>query len=89
MNVLVILDELFSSDSYLFLPAGMAIALPVSFLTKDQKKIVTGFIISLLVYVFSEVFLQFHHGYFAGMIVLFAGTAALGAAACFLVCFLF
>ena len=54
MKYLPILDELFSSDSIIFLLIGLVIAFVIGFGLKSVKKIAIGIIASIIVYALCE-----------------------------------
>lgn len=75
MKFLPILDELFASDSIIFLLIGLACAILMGIKT---KKHLVGALISLLVYIICEIISNFHTGYLTEILLLFVGTTALG-----------
>lgn len=86
MKYLPILDELFASDSIIFLLIGLACAILIGIKMKGTKKNLVGALISLLFYIICEIISNFHTGYLTEILLLFVGTAALGGFVGFMVC---
>ena len=78
MRYLPILEELCSSDSVLFMVAGVIVAL-------DTKSNLLGLIGSFVVYAICEVLSNFYTNYMLEIALLFVGTLALGAFIGFLI----
>lgn len=78
MRYFPILDELFSSDSVIFLLAGLALAVIIAVSMKDKKKTLRAAVVSLAVYVLCEAVMNMHTNYIIGLLLLILGTAALG-----------
>ena len=78
MKYLPILDELFSSNSIIFLPIGVIIAVAVGLMLKSYKKITFGMIVSIVVYALCEVFLNISESFLSEFIALFIGTIGIG-----------
>ena len=85
MRYLPILDELFSSDTIIFLVIGMALALFLGLRMKNKKKAVIGFGIFFVIYAVCEAVSNIHTNFFLEIILLFAGTVGFGGAIGFLV----
>ena len=85
MKYLPILDELFSSDSILFLLIGLIIALIIGLRLKPTKKITVGMIASIIVYVFCEVVSIIPVTFLFEIIALFIVTIAIGCLIGFLI----
>ena len=83
MRYLPILEELCSSDSVLFMAAGVIVALVIS--VCDTKRNLIGLIGSFVVYAICEVLSNFYTNYMLEIALLFAGTLALGAFIGFLI----
>ena len=79
MRYLPILEELCSSDSVLFMAAGVIVALVIT------KRNLIGLIGSFVVYAICEVLSNFYTNYMLEIALLFAGTLALGAFIGFLI----
>ena len=85
---LPILDELFHSDSCLFLLIGFAVGFAGSSTISLKKRALTAAAVSFGIYVLCELLLNFVGGSFMlELLGLFTGTAALGAAIAFSVRF--
>lgn len=78
MKYLPIMDELFSSDSIIFLLIGLVIALIVGLRLKPTKKITVGMIASIIVYAICEAVSNIHTSFLFEIIALFVGTIAIG-----------
>lgn len=78
MKYLPILEELFSSNSIIFLPIGVIIAVAVGLMLKSYKKITVGMIVSIVVYALCEVFLNISESFLSEFIALFIGTIGIG-----------
>ena len=79
MRYLPILEELCSSDSVLFMAAGVIVALVISVKFCDTKSKLLGLIGSFVVYAICEVLTNFYTNYMLEIALLFVGTLALGA----------
>ena len=86
MRYLPILDMLFGAPENLIIPFfGLVFALAVGAVLRDQKKCLRGVLVNLIIYAACEVLCQVRiPSYGLGIISLFVGIAALGAAAGFL-----
>lgn len=78
MKYFPIMQELFESDTALFLLVGLAVALAVGIRFRSRKKAAAGAGISLLVYAACEVGVYLAGNYLAEIVLLFAGTLAIG-----------
>lgn len=78
MKYFTVLDELFSSDTLLIAALGFIAALVLGLFTKCKKNILP-LAVSLTAYALCEVLLNFITNYFLEILLLFAGTASLGA----------
>lgn len=85
MRYLPILEELCSSDSVLFMAAGVIVALVISVKFCDTKRNLLGLIGSFVVYAICEVLSNFYTNYMLEIALLFVGTLALGAFIGFLI----
>ena len=81
MKYFPILDELFSSDSIIFLLIGLALAVFFAVKMRDTKKILIGIIVSLIVHASCEAVSNIHTTFLAELLLLLVGTIAIG---CFL-----
>lgn len=88
MTNLPILQELFESDSVIFLVIGFVIAIAIGLRLKKQKMIGIGAGISALVYVICEFASNVRSNFMAEILLLFLGTIALGCLLGFIVCLL-
>ena len=79
MRYLPILEELCSSDSILFMVAGIIVALVICVKFCDTKRNLIGLIGSFVVYAICEVPTNFYTNYMLEIALLFVGTLALGA----------
>ena len=86
MRYLPILDMLFGAPENLIIPFfGLAFALVVGAVLREKKKCLRGALVNLLIYAACEVLCQVRiPSYGFGIICLFVGITALGAAAGFL-----
>lgn len=85
MRYLPILDELFSSDTVIFMLIGLVIAIPIGLKMKSTKKNLIGIMGSFIVYVICEVILNVHTNYMMEIVLLFVGTIAIGCFVGFLI----
>lgn len=85
MKYLPIMDELFSSDSVIFLLIGLVAAFAIGLRLKADKKRIVGITASIVVYGLCEVICNRPTSFFMDIISLFVGTIALGCFVGFLV----
>ena len=78
MKYFPILQELFESDTVLFLVIGAAVALAAGLWLKQRKKCVLGLVISVAVYLACELLSNVHTNFMLELLLLFVGTAAIG-----------
>lgn len=83
MRYFPILDELFASDTIIFLLIGLVITFLLGFFR--SKKPVRGIIVSAVIYVLCELLSNLVHSYMLEFIFLFTGTFALGSALGFVI----
>ena len=88
MKYFPILDELFSSDSILFLMIGLVIAVLIGVRRKAAGTNLIGMTGSFIVYVLCEGISNAHTNYFIELLLLFVGTAAIGSFLGFLIGFI-
>lgn len=88
MKYLPILQELFESDTYVFLIIGIVIAVIVGLRLNNQKNYIMGIIISVAIYALCELASNIHTNYMSELILLFGGTVAIGCGIGFIICFL-
>ncbi|MBQ4096010.1 MAG: hypothetical protein IJC65_06265 [Oscillospiraceae bacterium] len=80
MKYLPILQELFESDSFLFLIAGLIVSLIFASRIKSRKNLMISTGCSLLLYVLCEAISNLHTNYAMELLFLIIGTAAIGSA---------
>ena len=78
MKYLPILDELFSSDSIIFMLIGLAFALFTAMKMADTKRNLIGIIVSIIVYAICEFISNIHTTFMVELLLLFVGTIAIG-----------
>ena len=78
MKYFPIMQELFGSDTVIFLLMGLAVALAAGIRFRSRKKAAAGAGISLLVYGVCEVGVYLSGHFLAEIILLLAGTLAIG-----------
>ena len=88
MKYLPILQELFESDTIVFLIIGIAIALIVGLRIKNHNKCIAAIGISVGTYVICELISNFHTNFMIELILLFIGTASIGCCIGFITCLL-
>lgn len=82
MRYFPIIDELFASDSIIFMLIGLIPAVIIGVKMKSTKRNLIGMIGSLVVYVVCEVISNVHTNFMMELALLFIGTIAIG---CFVV----
>ena len=85
MKYLSIFDELFSSNSIIFMLIGLALAVFIGVKIKSTKKNLIGIIVSLSVYVICEVISNVHTNFMIELLLLFVGTIGIGCFVGFLI----
>ena len=85
MKYLPIFEELFSSDTIIFMLVGIAFAAFAGIKMKSIKKNLIGIIVSLSIYVICEVFSNIHTNFMIEFVLLFVGTIAIGCFGGFLI----
>ena len=88
MKYLPILQELFESDTFIFLIIGIAVALIVGLRIKNHNKCIAAIGISVATYVICELVSNFNTNFMLELILLFVGTAAIGCCIGFIICLL-
>ena len=78
MKYLPILQELFESDTILFLIIGIVIAVIAGLWLKNRKKCVIGAVLSFALYLICELISNIHTNFLLEIVLLFVGTAAIG-----------
>lgn len=79
MKYLPIFQELFESDSIIFLLIGLILAVLIGIKMNDIKKILVGLVLSFALYAVCELASNIHTNFMIELILLFAGTIAIGA----------
>lgn len=87
MKYLPILQELFESDTIIFLIIGVAIAVTIGLRLNNQKKCMVGGVLSLAIYIICELASNIHTNFMLEIILLFIGTVAIGGFIGFIICF--
>lgn len=87
MRYLPALDELFHSDSVIFLLIGLVFTVPIA-VRIDSRKNLVGIIISVIIYGTCEMASNVHTSYLLEIILLFVGTIAIGSVLGFLIGFI-
>ena len=85
MKYFPILQELFESDSIIFMLIGLIFAVFIGRKMKDSKQTISSLVLSLVLYVVCEVISNFHTNYLIELILLFVGTIAIGGMIGFLI----
>lgn len=88
MKYLPILQELFESDTIVFLVIGMLIAIAIELRLKNPKKYIFGIVISAATYLICESVSNIHTNFMLEIILLFVGTVAIGCCTGMIICFL-
>lgn len=85
MKYLPILEELFSSDSIIFMAVGLIIAVIIGIKLNNTKKNLIGLCVCFAVYAFAEILSNVRSSYLLEIILLFTGTLAIGGMLGFLI----
>ena len=85
MKYLHIMDELFASDTIIFLLIGVFVACMTGTKIRSTKKCLIGMIASFVIYVLCEVVSNIHITWVFAFFALFIGTIALGCCVGFLI----
>jgi ABC-type transport system involved in cytochrome c biogenesis permease component len=85
MKYIPILQELFESDTVIFLIVGIVIAVIMGLFLKKQKNLKVALITSVVVYAICELLSNIHTNFMLEIILVFVGTVALGCCIGFLV----
>lgn len=78
MKYLPILQELFESDTIIFMIIGIVIAVIIGLQLKQQKKYILAIIISIVTYAICELVSNIHTNFMLELILLFIGTVSIG-----------
>jgi FtsH-binding integral membrane protein len=85
MKYIPILQELFESDTVIFVIVGIVIAVIMGLFLKKQKNLKIALITSVVVYAICELLSNIHTNFMLEIILVFVGTVALGCCIVFLV----
>lgn len=85
MKYLPIFQELFESDSIVFMLIGLILAAFLGIKMNDIRQIIISLVSSFALYVVCELVSNIHTNYMIEMILLFAGTIAIGGMIGFLI----
>ena len=85
MRYLHIMDELFASDTIIFLLIGLFVACMTGTKIKSTKRCLVGMIASFVIYVLCEAVSNIHITWMFAFFALFIGTIALGCCVGFLI----
>lgn len=86
MKYLPILQELFESDTFVFMVVGIVIAVIIGLRLKTQKKCIMAAVVSALTYAICETASNIHTNFMLEIILLAVGTAAIGCCIGFIIC---
>ena len=89
MKYLPILQELFESDTIVFLIIWIVFAVIAGLWLKNRKRCVIGVALSIALYVICELVSNFHTNFLLEIVLVFAGTAAIGCCIGFLLSLVF
>lgn len=78
MKYLPILQELFESDSIIFMLIGLILAFVIGIKMNDTRKCIISLVSSFALYAVCELFSNVHTNYMLELILLFIGTVAIG-----------
>ena len=78
MKYLPVFQELFESDSIIFMLIGLVLALSIGIKLHDIKKIIISLVSSVVLYAVCELISNIHTNYMIELILLFVGTIAIG-----------
>lgn len=88
MKYLPIFQELFESDTVIFMIIGIAVAVIIGLRLKHQKKYIMAIIISIVTYAICELVSNIHTNFMLEIILLFLGTVSMGCCIGFIGCLL-
>lgn len=88
MRFLPILQELFESDTIVFLIIGIVFTVMMGLQLKNQKDCIMGVIISIVIYAICELTSNIHTNFMLELVLLFIGTIAIGCCIGFIICLL-
>lgn len=85
MKYLPVFQELFESDSIIFMLIGLILAVIIGIKMNDTRKNMISLVLSFALYVVCELISNMHTNYMIELILLFAGTVAIGGIIGFLI----
>lgn len=85
MKYLPIFQELFESDSIIFMIIGLILALFIGIKMNDTRQTIISFALSFALYVVCELVSNVHTNYMIELILLFVGTIAISGIIGFLI----
>lgn len=85
MKYFPIFQELFESDSVIFMLIGLILAVYIGAQMKSARKTVIGFILNFVLYVICEFASNIHTNFLIEIILIIVGTAAIGGTIGFLI----
>lgn len=85
MKYLPIFQELFQSDSIIFMLIGLALTVFIGIKLNEIKKIIVSLVSSVALYAVCEFISNIHTNYMFELILLFVGTIAIGGIIGFLI----
>lgn len=86
MRYFPILQELFESDTVIFLTIGIAVSVFAGLRLKNHRKYTIGTILNAAVYAICEGLSNIHTNFMLELILLFIGTIALGWCVGYIIC---
>lgn len=78
MKYLPILQELFESDTYIFLLIGLIMSIIIGLQIKEKRKKVICIFANLIIYGICEIFSNIPTNYMFELLLLFIGTISIG-----------
>lgn len=88
MKYLPIFQELFESDSFIFMIFGIVMGVFAGLRLMKRQKLVPAALISAIIYGVCEILSNIHTTFLLELILMFIGTMAIGCCIGFLLCFL-
>lgn len=85
MKYLPIFQELFESDSIIFMLIGLILAVFIGIKMNDSRKTIISLVLSFSLYAVCELVSNIHINYLLELILLFVGTVAIGGIIGFLI----
>ncbi|MCI8508211.1 MAG: hypothetical protein HFJ06_06595 [Lachnospiraceae bacterium] len=85
MKYFPIFQELFESDSIIFMLIGLVLAVFIGIKMNDTRINIISFILTFALYVLCELLFNIHTNYMTELILLFVGTVAIGGIIGFLI----